>query len=248
MLKTMITGSLPRPTWLAPQNQISSVSLRLEADALHEGQDDAVRLAVADQHEAGMDIVTDGEQRRRHYIWGFTEGLTGIDFNQMVKKETRGGRYTTQIAVARVTGPVRRPHSVFLDALRFLKQHTTRPVKVTLPGPMTTADTLADEYYGETRRLAADLASVLNDEAHELAENGCDIIQFDEPCFNIYLDAVGEWVSLRSKPRPRECLQRQRSISVTAMVFPRSWRGRQRIRIGIITIVPSHSCAPVRLI
>ena len=193
MLKTMITGSLPRPTWLAPQNQISSVSLRLEADTLHEGQDDAVRLAVVDQHAAGMDIVTDGEQRRRHYIWGFTEGLSGIDFNRMVKKETRGGRYKTRIDVARVTGPVRRPRAIFLDALRFLKRHTTLPVKVTLPGPMTTADTLADEHYGEPQRLAADLAGILNDEACELAENGCDIIQFDEPCFNIYLDAVEEW-------------------------------------------------------
>ena len=193
MLKTMITGSLPRPTWLAPQNQISSVSLRLAADTLPEGQDDAVRLAVVDQHAAGMDIVTDGEQRRRHYIWGFTEGLSGIDFNRMVKKETRGGRYKTRIDVARVTGPVRRPRAIFLDALRFLKRHTTLPVKVTLPGPMTTADTLADEHYGEPQRLAADLAGVLNDEARELAENGCDIIQFDEPCFNIYLDAVEEW-------------------------------------------------------
>ena len=193
MLKTMITGSLPRPTWLAPQNQISSVSLRLEADTLPEGQDDAVRLAVLDQHEAGMDIVTDGEQRRRHYIWGLTEELAGIDFNRMVQKETRGGRYGTTVAVARVTGPVRRPRSIFLEALRFLKRYTTLPVKVTLSGPMTTADTLADEYYGEPRRLAADLAAVLNDEACELAENGCDIVQFDEPCFNIYLDAVEEW-------------------------------------------------------
>ena len=193
MLKTMITGSLPRPTWLAPQNQLSSVSLRLEAATLPEGRDDAVRLAVLDQHEAGMDIVTDGEQRRRHYIWGLTEKLSGIDFNRMVKKETRGGRYGTKVTVARVTGPVRRPRSIFLDALRFLKRHTTQPVKVTLPGPLTTVDTLADEYYGQPRRLAADLASILNDEAHELAENGCDIIQFDEPCFNIYLDAVEEW-------------------------------------------------------
>ena len=193
MLKTMITGSLPRPSWLAPPNQISSVSLRLEDKELQEGQDDAVHLALLDQHEAGMGIVTDGEQRRRHYIWGFTEGLAGIDFNKMVKKETRGGRYKTRIDVARVTGPVQRPRSVFLDALRFLKQHTSQPVKVTLPGPMTTADTLADEYYGGTQRLATDLAKVLNDEACELAENGCDIIQFDEPCFNIYLDDVEDW-------------------------------------------------------
>ena len=193
MLQTMITGSLPRPTWLAPPRQISSVSLRLKDTALQEGQDDAVCLALTDQQEAGLDIVTDGEQRRRHYIWGLTEGLCGIDFSNMVKKDTRGGRYKTLVDVARVTEPVRRPGSIFLDALRFLKQRTTLPVKVTLPGPMTTTDTLADEHYGETRRLAADLAQALNEEACELAENGCDIIQFDEPCFNIYLDEVEDW-------------------------------------------------------
>jgi 5-methyltetrahydropteroyltriglutamate--homocysteine methyltransferase len=193
MLKTMIVGSLPRPTWLAPPRQISSVAWLLEDERLQEGQDDAVHMAVMDQHNAGLDILTDGEQRRRHYIWGFTEKLSGIDFNNMVKKATRGGRYGTQIDVARVTGPVRRQGSVFLDALRFLKQHTSQPVKVTLPGPMTTADTFADEHYGDQKRLAQDIAQALNEEACELAENGCDIIQFDEPCFNIFLDEVEEW-------------------------------------------------------
>ncbi len=193
MLKTMLVGSLPRPTWLSPPRQISSVSWLLEDTRLQEGQDDAVHLAVMDQHNAGLDILTDGEQRRRHYIWGFTEKLSGIDFGCMVKKETRGGRYGTQIDVARVTGPVRRQGSVFLEALRFLKQHTSQPVKVTLPGPMTTADTLADEHYGDQKQLAQDIAQALNEEASELAENGCDIIQFDEPCFNIFLDEVEEW-------------------------------------------------------
>ena len=193
MLKTMIVGSLPRPTWLAPPRHISSVSWLLEDARLQEGQDDAVHMAVMDQHNAGLDILTDGEQRRRHYIWGFTEKLSGIDFGAMVKKETRGGRYGTQIDVARVTGPIRRQGSVFLDAVRFLKQHTSQPVKVTLPGPMTTADTLADEHYGDQKRLAQDIAQALNEEVSELAENGCDIIQFDEPCFNIFLDEVEEW-------------------------------------------------------
>lgn len=193
MLKTMIVGSLPRPTWLAPPRQISSVGWRLEDEQLQEGQDDAVRMAVLDQHAAGLDILTDGEQRRRHYIWGFTENLSGIDFNKMVKKATRGGRYGTEINVARVVGRVRRKTPVFLDALRFLKRHTSLPVKVTLPGPMTTADTFADEYYTDQRHLAQDIATALNEEACELAENGCDIIQFDEPCFNIYVDEVEDW-------------------------------------------------------
>ena len=194
MLRTMIVGSLPRPVWLADAGQQRVYTAhRLEGDALREAQDDGVLLALRDQETAGLDIVTDGEQRRRHYIWGFCEGLEGLDFEKLVKLETRGNRYGVLVDAARVVGPVRRPRSVFREALRFLKEHTTKPVKMTLPGPMTTADTLADEHYGSKRALAADLAKVLNDEACELAEAGCDIVQFDEPCFNIYLDDVEEW-------------------------------------------------------
>jgi 5-methyltetrahydropteroyltriglutamate--homocysteine methyltransferase len=192
MLRTMIVGSLPRPGWLATPEQVYA-SYRLEGEALREAQDDAVLLALRDQESAGLDIVTDGEQRRRHYIWGFCEGLKGLDFEHLVKRVTRGNRYGVLVDVARVVGTVGRPRPVLVEALRFLKEHTKRPVKVTLPGPMTTADTLADEHYGSRRALAADLAKVLNDEACELAENGCDIVQFDEPCFNIYLDEVEEW-------------------------------------------------------
>ncbi|HKA53343.1 MAG TPA: methionine synthase [Candidatus Binatia bacterium] len=193
MLQTMIVGSLPRPTWLAPPHQMY-VTPKLEGEVLREAHDDAVLLALADQQEAGLDILTDGEQRRRHYIWGFCEGIVGIDFSRLVKIATRGGRYgNVLVDAARVTGPVRRPRPILLDALRFLKRHTTKPVKVTLPGPMTATDTLADEHYRSRRALAADLAKALNEEAVELAENGCDIVQFDEPCFNIYLDEVEEW-------------------------------------------------------
>jgi len=192
MLRSMIVGSLPRPGWLAQPSQVYT-SYRLEGDALREAQDDAVALAVRDQELAGLDLVTDGEQRRRHYIWGFCEGLTGLDFARLVKIQTRGNRYGALVDAARVVGPVGRPRPVLLEALRFLKIQTARPVKVTLPGPMTTTDTLADEYYGSRRALANDLAKVLNDEACELAENGCDIVQFDEPCFNIYLDEVEDW-------------------------------------------------------
>jgi 5-methyltetrahydropteroyltriglutamate--homocysteine methyltransferase len=192
ILQTMIVGSLPRPTWLAQPGQIYA-QWHLEGDALKEGQDDAVRLAIDDQHDAGLSILTDGEQRRRHYIWGFCEGLDGIDYSNLVKIQTRGNRYGVMVDAARVVGPLRRARPTMLSALKFLRDHTDRPVKVTLPGPMTTADTLADEYYGSRRALAMDLAALLNEEACELAENGCDIVQFDEPCFNIYLDEVEEW-------------------------------------------------------
>ena len=192
MLQTMIVGSLPRPTWLVPPHRMY-VSWQLDEAGRAEGCDDAVVLAVADQERAGLHILTDGEQRRRHYIWGFCEGLSGLVFSRLVKIETRGNRYGVQLDAARVVGSIRRPTAILVDALRFLKQQTSKPVKVTLPGPMTTADTLADEHYGDRRTLAAEIAKVLNEEALELAENGCDIVQFDEPCFNIYLDAVEDW-------------------------------------------------------
>ncbi len=192
MLQTMIVGSLPRPTWLVPPHSMY-VSWQLDEAQRAEGCDDAVVLAVADQEWAGLHILTDGEQRRRHYIWGFCEGLSGLDFARLAKIDTRGNRYGIQVDAARVVGPLRRPKPILVDALRFLKRQTGKPVKVTLPGPMTTADTLADEHYGDRQTLAAELAKVLNEEALELAENGCDIVQFDEPCFNIYLDAVEDW-------------------------------------------------------
>jgi 5-methyltetrahydropteroyltriglutamate--homocysteine methyltransferase len=192
VLKTMIVGSLPRPAWLANPGEVFT-SWRLDGPALAEGQDDAVRLAVADQQQAGLDVVTDGEPRRRHYIWGFCEGLSGIDFSRLVDITARGGRYSTKTPAPRVTGPVRRSNPVMLDALRFLKRHSTQPIKVNLPGPMTIADSVADEHYGSRRTLAFELAKVLNDEAIELAEAGCDIVQFDEPCFNIYLEEVEAW-------------------------------------------------------
>ena len=192
MLKTMIVGSLPRPTWLVPPNSMY-VSWQLDPDHLKEGQDDAVRLAIAEQETAGMDIVTDGEQRRRHYIWGFVEGLTGVDFQNLVEIETRGNRYGIKVRAAQVIDQLRRPHSILKDSVAFVKAYTNKPVKVTLPGPMTTADTLADAYYKDRRKLAGEIANLLNDEACELAQEGCDIIQFDEPCFNIYLDEVEEW-------------------------------------------------------
>jgi 5-methyltetrahydropteroyltriglutamate--homocysteine methyltransferase len=193
MLTTTIVGSLPKPGWLAAQGALFA-PWRLEGDALREGQDDAVRLALLDQHDAGIDIVTDGEQRRRHYIWGFLAGLTGIDMEQLGSKLARGGRYTQQTAVARIVGDVTRPAAVLLDAVRFARAATDRQLKVTLPGPMTTVDSLLDEHYHtDEKTLAMRFAGILNQEARELAEAGADIVQFDEPCFNIYLDRVAAW-------------------------------------------------------
>jgi 5-methyltetrahydropteroyltriglutamate--homocysteine methyltransferase len=193
MLQTTIAGSLPKPAWLAKPNAMFAPWL-LSGEALREGQDDAVRLALADQEEAGIDIVTDGEARRRHYIWGFLEGLTGIDTEHQGRKRARGGRYAESTSVARIVGEVTRPRPVLVDAVRFARAHTDRPLKVTLPGPMTTTDSLLDEHYGtDTKTLSLRFAALLNQEARDLVEAGADVIQFDEPTFNIYIDEVAAW-------------------------------------------------------
>lgn len=193
VLRTTIVGSLPKPNWLAEPGVLRA-PWRLQGEALRRAQDEAVRLALRDQEEAGIDIVTDGEQRRRHYIWGFLEGLTGIDTDSLGTKLARGGRYGASTPVARIVGDVTRPAPVFLEALRFTKDQTQRPVKVTLPGPMTIVDSVLDEHYGEGEAsLAFRFAALLNAEARDLAQAGADVVQFDEPCFNIYLDQVRDW-------------------------------------------------------
>ena len=194
MLQTTIVGSLPKPSWLADPGAPLRAPWRLDGEDLRLAQDDAVRLALLEQEEAGIDIVCDAEQRRRHYIWGFLEGLTGFDFENLGQKRARGGRYTESTAVVRIVGEVTRPAPVFLDAVRFARAHTDRPLKVTLPGPMTIVDSSLDEHYGtDEKTLAMRFAEILNAEARVLQDAGADVIQFDEPCFNIYLDKVQDW-------------------------------------------------------
>jgi 5-methyltetrahydropteroyltriglutamate--homocysteine methyltransferase len=167
---------------------------RLSGIELQEAQDDAVRLAIREQEDAGLAVVTDGELRRRHYIWGFLDGLTGVDTERLAQQRSRGGRYSETTEVARIVGAVERTRPVFLDACRFARDLTTRQLKVTLPGPMTIVDSVADEHYGADRKtLALRFAKALNAEARDLAAAGADIVQFDEPCFNIYLEEVEAW-------------------------------------------------------
>jgi 5-methyltetrahydropteroyltriglutamate--homocysteine methyltransferase len=194
MLRTTIAGSLPKPAWLADPSAQLFAAWTAPAERLREAQDDAVRLALLDQEEAGLDIVTDGEQRRRHYIWGFLEGLTGTDTERLGRKQQRGGRYVKEQDVARIVGELTRPRPIMVDALAYTKAHTRRPVKVALPGPMTIVDSTLDEHYrGDEEALAMRFAGLLNAEARDLAAAGADVIQFDEPCFNIYLDKVKAW-------------------------------------------------------
>jgi len=189
LLQTTIAGSLPKPAWLAAPNELWA-PWRLEGDALAEGKRDAVRLVLADQEQAGIDIVTDGEQTRRHFVTTFLEGLDGVDFTHRRSVRIRN-RYDADVPV--VVGPVARRHPVFVDDARFLRAATGRKVKYTLPGPMTMVDTLYDDHYKSREKLAMAFAEILNDEARAIEAAGVDVIQFDEPAFNVYFDEVREW-------------------------------------------------------
>ncbi len=190
MLDTTIAGSLPKPAWLATPKTLWA-PWRLEGAALEEGKRDAVRLVLRDQEEAGIDIVTDGEQTRRHFVWGFVERLDGVDFSKMVTIGIRADRYKADVPT--VTAPLRRRGPIHADEVRFLRGETKRRVKFTIPGPMTIADTIHDAHYGSRAKLGMALAALINEEARELAALGVDVIQLDEPAFNVYMDEVRDW-------------------------------------------------------
>ena len=185
-----IAGSLPKPTWLAAP-KVLWAPWRLEGAALDEAKRDAVRLALRDQEEAGIDIVTDGEQTRRHFVWGFVEQLDGVDFSKMVTIGIRADRYKADVPT--VTAPLRRRGPIHSDEVRFLRGETRRRVKFTIPGPMTIADTIHDAHYGSRAKLGMALAVLINEEARDLAALGVDVIQLDEPAFNVYMDEVRDW-------------------------------------------------------
>ncbi|MBI4290171.1 MAG: methionine synthase [Betaproteobacteria bacterium] len=208
-LQTTIAGSLPKPAWLAPPNQLWA-PWRLEGEALAEGKRDATLLALRDQEAAGIDIVTDGEQTRRHFVTTFIEALEGVDFQQRRTVRIRN-RYDAEVPI--VVGPVARRNPVFLEDARFLRAQTRRPIKFTLPGPMTMVDTLYDGYYKSRERLAMEFAAILNAEARELERSGVDVIQFDEPAFNVYMDEVREW-GMRALTRSREGLACRTAVHI----------------------------------
>ena len=189
LLQTTIAGSLPKPGWLAPAGQLWAPWL-LHDQALAEGKRDAVRLALLDQERGGIDIVSDGEQTRRHFVTTFIESLDGVDFEH--KKTVRiRNRYDADVPV--VVGPVARRQPVFVEDARFLRGATRSKTKFTLPGPMTMVDTLFDAHYRSREKLALAFAEILNEEARAIAATGIDVIQFDEPAFNVYFDEVRDW-------------------------------------------------------
>src|SRR5271156_4537587 len=190
LFPTTIAGSLPKPAWLAVPSKLWA-PWRLKGDELEAAKDDATLLALKLQEDCGIDIVGDGEQSRQHFVHGFLEAVDGIDFNKRIEMGIRNDRYKAMCPT--VTGPLRLRSRVHAREARLARAHTTRKLKFTLPGPMTIVDTIADEHYGDRIKLAMAFADLLNEEARGLAADGVDVIQFDEPAFNVYMDAAATW-------------------------------------------------------
>jgi 5-methyltetrahydropteroyltriglutamate--homocysteine methyltransferase len=190
MFETTIAGSLPKPAWLAEPNKLWA-PWRLEGAELDQAKADATLLAIKSQEDAGIDIVGDGEQARQHFVHGFLERVEGIDFAHKVEMGIRADRYKAM--VPQVVGQLKLKGRVHATEAKLARAHTKRKLKITMPGPMTIVDTLADRHYGDKVKLAMAFAELLNQEARALEKDGVDVIQFDEPAFNVFMSDVTKW-------------------------------------------------------
>jgi 5-methyltetrahydropteroyltriglutamate--homocysteine methyltransferase len=190
MFPTTVAGSLPKPSWLAEPNKLWA-PWKLSGAELAAAKLDATLLAIKTQEDAGIDIVSDGEQARQHFVHGFLEFVDGIDFNRKVEMGIRNDRYKAMVPT--VTGALKLKGRVHAAEARHARAHTARKLKITLPGPMTIIDTVADAHYGDRIKMAFGFADLLNAEARALAADGVDVIQFDEPAFNVYMKEVKDW-------------------------------------------------------
>jgi 5-methyltetrahydropteroyltriglutamate--homocysteine methyltransferase len=190
MFPTTVAGSLPKPAWLAEPNKLWP-AWRLSGAELDAGKLDATLLAIKEQEDAGIDIVSDGEQSRQHFVHGFLEFVEGIDFGKKVEMGIRGDRYKAMVPT--VTGELRLKGRVHGAEAKHARAHTKKKLKFTMPGPMTIADTIADRFYGDKVKMAMAFAGLLNQEARALEADGVDVIQFDEPAFNVFMDEVAGW-------------------------------------------------------
>jgi len=185
-----VAGSLPKPAWLAEPNKLWP-QWRLQGDELAAAKLDATLLAIKWQEDAGIDIVCDGEMSRQHFVHGFLEFVDGIDFAHKVEMGIRADRYKAMVPVVR--GELRLKGRVHQTEARFARAHTHHKLKITMPGPMTISDTIADAHYGDKIKMAMAFADLLNQEARALEKDGVDVIQFDEPAFNVFMSEVSGW-------------------------------------------------------
>lgn len=190
LFPTTIAGSLPKPEWLAEPNMLWA-PWKSEGDELLRAKRDATLIWLKIQEDAGIDIVTEGEQARQHFVHGFLEKIEGIDFAHKVEMGIRNDRYKAM--VPQVVAPLRLKDRVHAFEARVARTHTKKKLKFTLPGPMTIIDTIADRYYGDRVKMAFAFAELLNEEAKALQADGVDLVQFDEPAFNVYMDEVNDW-------------------------------------------------------
>ncbi|MDX3967986.1 MAG: methionine synthase [Bradyrhizobium sp.] len=190
LFPTTIAGSLPKPEWLAEPNMLWA-PWKAQGDELLRAKRDATLIWLKIQEDAGIDIVTEGEQARQHFVHGFLEKIEGIDFAHKVEMGIRKDRYKAM--VPQVVAPLRLKGRVHAFEARVARTHTRKKLKFTLPGPMTIIDTIADRYYGDRVKMAFAFAELLNEEAKALQADGVDLVQFDEPAFNVYMDEVNDW-------------------------------------------------------
>ena len=261
LLPTSTAGSLPKPTWLAEPEKLWS-PWKLHGVELAEGKRDAMRLSVQEQRVAGIDIVSDGEQSRQHFVTTFIEHLDGVDFE---KRQTVRIRDRYDASVPTVVGAVSRAKPVFVEDARFLRSQTRQPVKWALPGPMTMIDTLYDAHYQSREKLAWEFAKILNQEARELEAAGVDIIQFDEPAFNVFFDEVNDW-GIAALERAIEGLSCETAVHICygygikantdwKKTLGSQWRQYERIfpklqasGIGMVSLECQNSRVPMDLI
>ena len=225
LFPTTIAGSLPKPAWLAAPNKLWA-PWRLEGAELAEAKRDATLLALKLQEDAGIDIVSDGEQSRQHFVHGFLEAVEGIDFDSRVEMGIRNDRYKAMCPTVIGAAAAARARACPRGAAG--ARPYQRKLKFTLPGPMTIVDTIADAHYGDRVKMAIAFAALLNEEARGLAADGVDVIQFDEPAFNVYMDEAAGW-GIGALHRAIEASpQRPPCISATATASPPISRGRPR--------------------
>ena len=195
-LPTTLVGSYSQPDWLIDRARLgerlparvrAKELWRIAPEHLEEAQNDATVLALHDQTRAGIDIVTDGEMRRESYSNQFANALSGIDLDDHGTAIDRTG---SEVPVPRVTGPIRRERPVESQYVAFLREHTDRPLKITLPGPFTMSQQAQDDYYGDDESLALAYADAVNAEMHDLFAAGVDIVQIDEPYVQARPDAA----------------------------------------------------------
>ncbi len=261
LLPTSTAVSLPKPSWLAQPETLWS-PWKLQGSELSDGKHDALRVSLHEQQLAGVDIVSDGEQTRQHFVTTFIEHLTGVDFENRKTVKIRD-RYDASVPC--VVGPVSRTKPVFVDDAKFLRAQTKQPIKWALPGPMTMIDTLYDDHYHSREKLAWEFAKILNQEAKELEAAGVDIIQFDEPAFNVFFDDVNDW-GIACLERAIEGLQCETAVHICygygikantdwKQTLGNEWRQYEEIfpklqksNIDIISLECHNSRVPIELL